>query len=212
MKIAYVTTYDAMDIRNWSGIGYYKAQALKNQSISLEYIGPLREKYSLLFKGKQYLYNRLLNKRYLRDREPLILKDYAHQVSRKLSGINIDIVFSPGTIPIAYLECDQPIVFWTDATFAGMIDFYPNWSNLCKETIKNGNAMERSALNRCRLAIYSSEWAAQTAVDYYEIDRSKVKVVPHGANIECNRSFDDIRKIVNARPSNKCKLLFLGVD
>lgn len=207
-----MTTYDAMDIGTWSGSGYYIAQSLKNQSISLEYIGPLREKYSLLFKGKQYSYNRLLNKRYLRDREPLILKDYAHQVSRRLSGINIDIVFSPGTIPIAYLECDQPIVFWTDATFAGMINFYPNWSNLCKDTIKNGNAMERSALNRCRLAIYSSEWAAQTAVDYYKIDRSKVKVVPYGANIECNRSFDDIRKIVNARPSNKCKLLFLGVD
>lgn len=207
-----MTTYDAMDIGTWSGSGYYIAQSLKNKSLLLAYIGPLREKYSLLFKGKQYLYNRLFNKRYLRDREPLILKDYAHQVSRRLSGINIDIVFSPGTIPIAYLECDQPIVFWTDATFAGMINFYPNWSNLCKGTIKNGNAMERSALNRCRLAIYSSEWAAQTAVDYYKIDRSKVKVVPYGANIECNRSFDDIRKIVNARPSNKCKLLFLGVD
>jgi len=146
MKVAYVTTYDAMNIEKCSGIGYYKAQALKNQCLSLAYVGPLREKYSLLFKGKQYLYNRFFNKRYLRDREPLILKDYAHQVSRKLSGINSDIVFSPGTIPIAYLECDQPIVFWTDATFAGMIDFYPNWSNLCKETIKNGNAMEGSAL------------------------------------------------------------------
>jgi len=212
MKIAYVTTYDAIDIRNWSGIGYYMAKALENQSLSLAYIGSLREKYLLLFGVKRYLYDRLLNKKYLRDREPLILKNYARQVAKKLAGLSIDIVFSPSSIPIAYLECGQPIVFWTDATFAGMMDFYPGWSSLCKETIKNGNAMEKSALNRCRLAIYSSEWAAQTAVGYYKIDRSKVKVIPFGANIECNRNFDDIRKIVNSRPSNKCKLLFLGVD
>ena len=120
MKVAYVATYDALSIRNYSGVGYYIAQSLKNQSILLAYIGPLREKYSLLFKGKQYLYNRLFNKRYLRDRGPLILKNYADQVFRKLSGINIDIVFSPGSIPIAYLECDQPIVFWTGATFVGV--------------------------------------------------------------------------------------------
>jgi len=111
MKIAYVTTYNATDIKNWSGIGYYMAKSLKEQSILLKYVGPLKEKYSLLFKGKQYLHNHLFNKRYLRDREPLILKNYAEQVYRKLAGLNIDIVFSPGTIPIAYLECDYPIVF-----------------------------------------------------------------------------------------------------
>jgi len=93
-----------------------------------------------------------------------------------------------------------------------MIDFYPNFSNLCEETIRNGNAMEKSALDRCKLAIYSSEWAAQTAINYYKTDPSKVKVVPFGANIKCNRNFDDVRKIIDARSSNKCKLLFLGVD
>jgi len=212
MKIAYVTTYDAMNIRSWSGIPYYMAQSLKNQFVSLEYISSLREKYSLLFKAKQHFYSRVLNKRYLRNREPLILKNYALQVSRQLSQVSPDIVFSPGTIPIAYLECDQPIVFWVDATFAGMIDFYPGFSNLCKETVRNGNAMEQSALDRCTLAIYSSNWAAQTAIQNYQVDQSKVKVVPFGANIKCDRTLDDIKDIVESRPSNKCKLLFLGVD
>ncbi len=32
MKIAYVTTYDATDVGQWSGLGYYIPQSLKNQS------------------------------------------------------------------------------------------------------------------------------------------------------------------------------------
>ena len=46
MKIAYVTTYNAADIKNWSGTGYYMAKSLREQSILLEYVGPLKEKYS----------------------------------------------------------------------------------------------------------------------------------------------------------------------
>ncbi|MBR8839343.1 MAG: glycosyltransferase family 4 protein [Stigonema ocellatum SAG 48.90 = DSM 106950] len=212
MKIAYVTTYDARDVRQWSGTGYYVPQSLKNQSLLVEYIGPLREKYSRLFKVKKLLYSSFFRKRYLKDREPLILKHYGYQVSERLSSLNPDIVFSPGTIPIAYLECSQPIVFWTDATFAGIVNFYPEFSNLCQETIKNGNAMEQSALARCKLAIYSSEWAAKTAIENYNVNPEKVKVVPFGANIEGHKEIDDIKLILESKPRNKCKLLFLGVD
>lgn len=213
MNIAYVTTYNAADVNNWSGLGYCIARSLENQSISVRYIGPLRENRSLLVTARQYLCNRFLNRRHLIDREPVILKHYAHQVSTKLSGHKkLDAVFSPGTIPIAYLKCDQPIVFWTDATFAGMTDFYPSFSNLCKRTIENGNAMEAAALKRCKLAIYSSEWAAETAKNYYKTDPSKVKVVPFGANIEHDTTYDDIKEVVGSRASNKCKLLFVALD
>lgn len=212
MKIAYVTTYDATDVRQWSGTGYYIPQSLKNQSLLVEYIGSLRERYSRLSKLKGRLYGNFFHKTYLKDREPLILKDYARQVNERISNFDANIVFSPGTIPIAYLECNQPIAFWTDATFAGMIDFYPEFSNLCKESINDGNAMEKSALERCKLAIFSSEWAAKTALENYEVNPEKVKVVPFGANIECDKNIDDIKAILESRSRDKCKLLFLGVD
>ncbi|HEY9601122.1 MAG TPA: glycosyltransferase family 4 protein [Allocoleopsis sp.] len=212
MKVAYVTEYDAGDISKWSGTGYYITKSLKNQGLSLDYLGPLVEKYSLLFKGKQGFYRYLMRKRYWRDREPLILRHYAQQVARKLSTLKPDLVLSPGTVPIAHLESDRPVVFWTDATFAGLIDFYAKYSNLCQETIENGHKMEQLALDKCQLAIYSSDWAAKTAIENYQVDPSKVKVVPFGANIECDRVFDDIKTIVDSRPSNQCNLLFLGVE
>jgi len=212
MRVAYVTTYDARNIRSWSGLGYYIAQCLKNQSISIDYVGHLRQKTSLLVDAKKHLYSRIVKKRYLMDREPIILKNYAQQVSKRLAALNAEIVFSPGSLPVACLDCHQPIVFWTDATFAGMVNFYPAFANLCKETIKNGNRMERAALDRAALAIYSSDWAARTALKHYQIDPSKVRVVPFGANVECNRNLQDIKSIVDSRPSDRCKLLFLGVD
>jgi glycosyltransferase involved in cell wall biosynthesis len=212
MKVAYVTEYDATDIKKWSGTGYYIAQSLQTQDISLDCLGPLNEKYALLFKGKQFLYRYLARKRYWRDREPLILKHYAQQVANKLSQSNPNIVFSPGTVPISHLECEQPIVFWTDATFAGLVDFYSKYSNLCKESIENGNDMERLAIERCKLAIYSSEWAAKTAIENYKIEQSKVKVIPFGANLECSGDFNYVKSLVDSRPSNQCKLLFLGVE
>jgi glycosyltransferase involved in cell wall biosynthesis len=212
MKVAYVTEYDAGDISKWSGTGYYITQSLKAQGLSLDYLGPLAEKYSLLFKGKQFFYRYLIGKRYWRDREPLILKHYAQQVTSKLSTLNPDLVLSPGTVPIAHLECEQPVVFWTDATFAGLIDFYSKYSNLCQETIKNGNKMEKLALDKCKLAIYSSDWAAKTAIENYQVEPSKVKVVPFGANIEYNQEPDNIKVIVDSRPHNQCNLLFLGVE
>ncbi|BAU65840.1 glycosyl transferase group 1 [Stanieria sp. NIES-3757] len=216
MKLAYVTTYNAEDVANWSGTGFYILQALRKQSLQVELIGSVKNKYSpvsLAAKGKEYLYKWLLKQSYLCDREPLLLKQYAKKTVQNLSKLkDVDLVFSPGTMHIGHLECDRPIAFWTDATFASLVDFYPKYSNLCKESLKNGHLMEQNTLDRCKLAIYASDWAAQTAIEYYGADLNKVKVVPFGANIDASPTFDEVKYLIEARPSNLCKLLFLGVD
>ncbi len=212
MKVAYVTTYAASSIANWSGSGYSIEKALLHQSINIERIGPLKEYCDPVIKAKQFYYRYLARKNFQRNRDPRILLSYAVQVARKLSGLSVDLVFSPGTIPICYLKRHQPVVFWTDATFAGMINFYPGWTNLCQESLMNGNEMEQAALSNCRLAIYSSDWAAKTARDNYDVDASKIKVVPFGANIDCHRDLDDIRRLISKRSTDMCRLLFIGVD
>jgi glycosyltransferase involved in cell wall biosynthesis len=180
--------------------------------LTTEIIGNLTDRETLLFKIKNILYTKILSKQYLRNREPEVLIDYAKQVERCLTSIRYDIVFSPGTIPISHLQTEKPIVFWTDSTFAGMVDFYPDFSNLCAQSIRDGNRMEQLALSKCRLAIYSSEWAANTAIQNYDVDPTKVKVVPFGANVDCNRNLQDIDSIVDIKNFDTCRLLFVGVD
>ena len=216
MRVAYVTPFDSRILsvqNNWSGTGYYIAQAIKDQSISLDYVGPLEDKLPLkaISKSKSRYY-RFFGKNYIKYIEPSILRDYAGQIFEKLHSTKSDIVFSASSDSIAYLECNQPIVFWADATFANVIDFYPAYSNLCKESLKAAHLIQNISLEKSKLAIYSSEWAAQTAINYYNADPEKVKVVPFGANIEGRKSIDDIRASIESRPTDKCKLLFLGVD
>jgi glycosyltransferase involved in cell wall biosynthesis len=163
--------------------------------------------------SKDFIYRKIFSKKYLVERDPSFAKFCSDHIAQTLRSVECDVVFSTGTIPIAYLETAKPIVFWADATFAGMVDFYPEFTNLCSETIRHGNKLEQSALSRCTLAIYSSEWAANTAVQSYDVDPSKVRVVPFGANLDCSRDFEDIARSAAARKTfNVIKLLFAGVD
>jgi glycosyltransferase involved in cell wall biosynthesis len=72
--------------------------------------------------------------------------------------------------------------------------------------------MENAALDRCKLVIFASDWAAQTAMKTYEIAQSKIRVVPWGANLEDNRTYEDVKNIVKFRAATPCKLLFIGID
>ncbi|MBD2070607.1 glycosyltransferase family 4 protein [Leptolyngbya sp. FACHB-671] len=213
MKVAYVTTYNAQDVHQWSGLGYYIAQSLTGQAISLDYIGPLKDKliHKVIRKSKRH-YHELFGERYLRDPEPLILKDYAHQVSQKLARSQSDLIFSVTSNSIAYLETSKPVAFYADATFAGLNSSYPHYSQLCQETVRDWHRMEQLALHKSSLAIYASDWAAQTAVNHYKADPDKVKVVPFGANLENSWALDEVQSVIKARPSDVCKFLFLGVD
>src|SRR5262245_38646001 len=175
MRIGYVTTYDAADVSEWSGLGYFMAKALENQLLDVVRVGPLTEYVDSVLRAKHLFARYVTGRDWQNQRDPRVLKSYADQVSRKLKDLAVDVVFSPGTIPISYLECDLPIVFWTDATCAGMTNFYPGWSNLSRDSQRNGNNMEQAALSKCRLAIYSSDWAANTAKTNYEVDARKVK-------------------------------------
>jgi glycosyltransferase involved in cell wall biosynthesis len=210
MKIAHAHTDKYLDIRNSSGLGHYIAKAFRQQECEIEFLPDLTVRYKRLLKAKE-LYYRALGYRYQRSREIFVAKDYARQIATRISR-SADVVFSPGSIPLAYLDIDKPKVFYTDGTFAGMLGFYGSLMNLCPENIKQGHEIEQAALDSCSLAIYASDWAAQTAIDNYQVKPEKVKVVPFGANIECDRTRDDIKEIVRNRSRITCKLLFLGVD
>jgi glycosyltransferase involved in cell wall biosynthesis len=213
MKISYLTNYDAQNVRSWSGTPYHMSQALADVASALEYIGPLTpNKWTRgVFRTKQLAYRLLQSKRYSHDADVGLLKDYAFQAAQQLRSSSSDIVLSPVSYMLAYLDCKQPVAFWADATFAALIDYYPFHSNLCQESILKGKAMEQAALDKCQIALFSSDWAAKSAVQNYSIDSEKVKVVSYGANIQCHRTLEDIRTISKAKPLDCCKLLFLGV-
>lgn len=222
MKIAYVTTYDVQNPASWTkyhggnyGASNFIAKTLTNQNLFIDYLGSLQKNYSWITRSKWLYYHHLFNKDYYNWAEPIVCRNYANQVSMKLANLNSDIVISPeGAIPTAYLQCQQPIVLWIDTTLKELINFFPHLSNLCQETKDNIYKIEKLALEKSKLVIVTSEWALETIVKSYGIDKSKIRVIPRGANIEIKpeRNFADIKELVKSRGVNKCKLIYSGVD
>ncbi|MCL1471485.1 glycosyltransferase family 4 protein [Argonema antarcticum] len=219
MKIAYITEFDVKNkvrsswrknqLGHW-GCCYYIAKYLEDENTTLHYLGPLLQNNTLIPKLKRRLYNWFTNKLYHFWAEPIFTKDYARQIEDKLSNINVDVVLCPDINFVSYLKCDRPIVIWVDSAYVGYLNFYPDYTKLCRESINHLIKMDKLAFKKCQAIIFSSEWAASTAIQTYQIAPAKVKVVPFGANIECNRTVDDIKSIVEAKPSSKCNLLFIG--
>lgn len=210
MIVSYLTTYDALDVHSWSGTGFYIPKSLELHGAKIDYVGKLKFRYENFFKLKQAAYG-LLGKQYLRNREPFVAKEFARQALERVNP-SADIILSPDSTLIAHLHTDKPKAIYTDATLASMIDYYKYFTNLCSESIRKANDLEQKALDNADLIIYSSDWAAESAINDYNISPDKITVIPFGANITSSLSPDDVSRIINEKEQNKCILLFLAVE
>lgn len=175
-------------------------------------MGPLKIRNYFWFRLIEVLYKTFTGKLYEAIRHPRVLRHLAKQINEKIAVNPVDILFSPSTIPMAMLDTNIPIIIFPDAVFAGLHNFYHTFANVASISVKAAHRQEKSALDRCSVAIFSSEWAARTAIENYHTAPGKVKVLPYGANIDTDLSFDQIKMIVNKKRSHTCKLLFMGVD
>ena len=209
-RIAYVTTYDERDLHAWSGVVHTIAGCLVNAGFELDMIG-MSEPATLRTKAMKLAW-RAVGARLLRDREPLVTKGFAAQAMRRLKSVDHDLIFSPGTIAIAHLKTPKPIVYWTDSTFDGMVDYYPAFTGLSRRTLRNGHALEQSALDRCSLALFPSQWAVNSAIENYHVDPSKLHVVPFGSNVADPPSHDEVLTAIDLREPELCQLLWVGAE
>ena len=210
MRIAYTTTFDAKDVHNWSGTPYHMSHALIEQDTVIDFVGSLDRKLPPFFKAKQ-IWNKFIAKQRMSPRfNVYAAKQYSMQVATCLKSLPYDAVLSPLINPIAYLDCKKPIILWTDALYAALLGFYAPFSTHSSASISQGNIITTECLSRCKLAIFSSDWAAHSALELYGMSREKVKVVPFGANIESCPTPSEIATLIKKRAHNKIKLLFLA--
>lgn len=211
MRIAFVSVWDPFDVHSWSGIPFHMAQSLRNAGQEIDLVGPLSRGARIVPLGALKLAYKALGRGFLAAREPAVLAGYARQARSSMPD-ETECVLSPGTLPIARLDVDIPVAFWTDATFQGMIDYYPEFTGLSRRSLKNGLATEREALRRVSAAVYSSDWAAMSAVNDAGADPAKVHVVPFGSNLSTELPEGAALGAVENRPRSAVSLLFIGGD
>jgi glycosyltransferase involved in cell wall biosynthesis len=214
MRIAFPTTrfLDPDNIKSWSGLPFFIKRALEEAGLEIAAI-PLADAVKPARHLAPFLYWRWLRgMRYLRYCESRLLKSYARQLERQLAVHSVDAVLSPSTWPIACLKTHLPVVFWTDACFAGLLNFYGSFTDLAPPSIQAGHAAEQAALDRCTRAIYSSHWAAQMALQHYQVTPAKISVVSFGGNLLEPPTVEEARAGVRSRDMSQCNLLLVGVD
>lgn len=210
MRIAYATTFDAQQVHNWSGTPYHMSKAFEQAGIGVDYIGDLSRKLPPFFKLKQAWKKFVCDVRESPRFNTVVAQHYSQQVARALAQIKVDAVVAPLINPIAYLESKRPIILWTDALYSALVGFYPPFAYHSAASVQQGNIITAECLARCKLAIFSSDWAADSALQLYGASREKVKVVPYGANMESYPSLEEVQQFVKNRARDKIKLLFLA--
>jgi glycosyltransferase involved in cell wall biosynthesis len=186
------------------------AQALEQYCGEVTQIGPIHCWQQSLAKGIQKGTRRILKKNFTPHHCFLVSRKYGKIASQRLAGKSFDVIFAPSAEPeVAYLTTDIPIVLVEDATYGQLINYYPAYSNLLKRSIHELNVLEKMALDKASLIVSWSEWAARSAIEEYQANSEKVRVVPTGANFDSPPAKE---KVLLKEKSGCCKLLFVGLN
>lgn len=206
MKIAYITTGNPHNKHSWSGTNYYIKKALEQQGHSVYCIYGYKKNTlkTLLYKSIAYITKKI----YQADRTTTNSKEWAQYILANLQK-DTDVIFSLSTIPVAFLSTTIPIYIYIDGIFEYMLK--NGFKNLLN-SFKEAHLIEEMAIKNCTKIITSSVASANDIQYYYNINDSKIKIVPLGANIDFWPSKHEIKNIISSRSNNRCKILFVGVE
>jgi glycosyltransferase involved in cell wall biosynthesis len=210
MNIAFVDVGDPIDPHAWSGIPSRMIEGFSAHS-DVTVVGRTGAGIRSMYLGHKLFY-RLARRRFDEYRTPVSLNVCSARLRRALAGCRVDAVVAASSIPVAHFDYAKPTAFWTDACIGAMVGYYEGFTRLCSRSRREGDAQERAALARCDLAIYSSDWAAESCRRFYPEHRDKVHVVPFGANFDPGLGEAGARELILARPADRCDLLFICTD
>jgi glycosyltransferase involved in cell wall biosynthesis len=208
LKIAYLSAHYPRDRNAWSGTKYYMAQALQKHCGDVSYIGPINSSRKRLGKIIHLSSQFFLKKNFPYNYWPPVAKKHGKIATNMLTGRSFDLIFAPiGETEIAYLETDIPIVLALDASFDLIHNYNPVFSNLLWRSAGKANMIEHLAYKKANVLLFSSKWAARSAIEDYQADKEKVYVVPLGANLDLTPPGEIAQR---KRKSGRCRLLFVG--
>ncbi len=178
MKLTYATDFDPKDINAWSGLGVYYGKMLKKSGFELNYISDLGLPFSFReFLSIQY-WKKVKGKIYSSRYDVAVSKKYGHIIDSLLPGGST--VISPNTVILAHAKKNLKKILYTDATFLNLLNSYSGFSNLSASCLKEAIEIDNLAINNSAILIYTSQWAANSAINDYNADPAKIFTIPFG--------------------------------
>lgn len=209
ITIGFISTMPPTDKRVWSGSIFKIYESLLNQGFEAEWI-PIKytQKDEKLFDKIASLYYKIFKRGF--NKNQFITKSLigAKRVAEEIKGKNIDILFAPTCAnEIAFLKTDLPIIYFNDATFHQLLNYYGGMSGFGYLSKKITTFIEKKALKKADRLVFSSEWAANHARDFYGISSEKIDVIKFGSNAIVPERIN-----LDKDYSGEITFLFLAVD
>lgn len=207
-KVAYITTSDPNDKHSWSGTNHYIWKSLQPHFSQMDVLGPAEPKFTVFICKVIHAISLLLGKRFDFRHSTMYAKACAKLFAKKLEGKNYDLIISPaGVAYIGYLKTKTPKVLVLDRTIAGTINYHNIFKKLWKFSEQQSINTDKVAMHNCELVIFSSQWAADTAIKEYKLPASKTMVIPFGANMD---DLPSSEYVFRHKQYPLCNLLLVG--
>lgn len=213
IRLGFLSSQNYLDKNAFSGILYYIHKVLqKNLDVQIVNLGqPWQPDYNHGILSK--VLNKLGQARKL-DLDPFCSKYFENcrrfsaLIEKQLQQTPCDLIFAPvASLEVSYLRSNTPLIYLSDATFKILGQFYQ--LNFNQQKMDFLDRLEAEAISKADALIYSSSWAANSAIFDYGASPDKVHVIPFGANLDRVPSQIDLAK---SKQNTTCKLLFLGKD
>lgn len=214
LRIGFVHRFDAQNIRSWSGTFYFMSQALQKHVGEVVYLGPDKSAGTKFIIDNvarvNRIWERLTGYSVATDHNRILSNRLGRFFETRLKDLPCDVIFAPvASVEIASLRTSLPIVYYTDITWAEIVDYYPEFSLVSSFGRAEGERIESAAIRRANACAFPSDWAAASACQHYGSDPGKIFKVAFGANLKDppTRSAALHRTI-----QDRLNLLMVGVD
>ncbi|HWD38851.1 MAG TPA: glycosyltransferase family 4 protein [Fimbriimonas sp.] len=208
-RIAFVTMGDSRDVRAWSGTYFHLAEALERHFKEVVRIGDFTPVTDLRYRIRASK-ARLHGQSDPAYRTLDSAKAFAQQLENQLKGKKVDAILAHGSRQIAFFDAPCPVYMLQDCPFGSTVGLHVK--NASRQCLAESDLIERQAARHAKAIIQTSEWAREEAVKHLGVAREKVSVIPLGANLDTDVTYDTVEEVVDNRGRNECRLLFMGVD
>lgn len=213
LRIGLLGIEDPADVRSYSGTSFHLAHFLRAAGNSVSVLGPYPLRHRIPVRLHNRLRRQLTGKEVLWERHRLIAGQYSAIVRKYMEQHpDLDLLLATSVFSVAGVRTRIPVVLWADTTLSGVIGRYARYQNLSKRTVQRSHEVEQAALAACDMAIFSSQWAADVALQSYDLDPGKVRVINYGANLTETPTREQIGRLLTLRGPDPIKLILLGLD
>lgn len=185
LNIAFLSADNPRDKRSWSGTHYFLLKSIEDMGHVETYFGYTPQPLKFFCSAFNFLTLRFFKKRFDYRHSRIMRNALGKVYSKCLKQNNYDLVIVVGSTSIAAgIETDVPVIYINDRTLEGAMNYHKVLTQLFDFSYKQSIETDRLAIEKSKISVFSSDWAANAAKSNHPEIASKIVMLPFGANLD----------------------------